>query len=229
MNSPVPYKQANHVLSMLSPKDFRRIEPVLKEVQLLRDQVLCEPGESISDLYFPMDGLVSLFFDPYEHPRFESAMEGKEAAVGLLSLFAGDKSSHLCRVRQAGTAMCLPVAVLSDSGFGELRSLKSCLRQYSYALSAQIAQLGICNALHTIDSRLARWLLMSDDRLSPKRLDSTQDAIALLLGVRRSSVSQAATVLREREIITYKRGHLEIVDRALLRSASCSCYAGLRC
>ena len=152
-------------------------------------------------------------------------MEGNEGAVGLAVLLGGTNSLSSSRVRVAGDAMRLDVAALDPFGNRHGSQLQELLGRYVHALLMQIAQSGLCSRFHTIDERVARWLLMTDDRNGTQQLCATQDSIARLLGVRRSSVTMAASGFHKRHLIDYSRGRIEILDRSALRIASCDCYA----
>ena len=150
-------------------------------------------------------------------------MEGNEAAVGFATFLGGARSCNSSIVRDPGTAMRLELGVLDRSARrgGRLQVL---LNRYVNALVAQIAQSAVCGRFHNIDKRLARWLLMTQDRVRSSELLATQESIAHLLGVRRSSVSIAAHDLHVHKVIDYSRGRIEILDQRRLRAASCSCY-----
>lgn len=217
----------NRILSKLPKAEYRRLRPSLDEVVLHQDQVIYAPSDAVSHVYFPNDSVVSLLFDVDARRTVEVAMEGNESAVGVAIYLGGVNSLNLCRVQHAGTAMRLPVSALAkyNNRHGELEEL---LRQYIHAFVVQIAQLGVCNRFHNIDSRLARWLLMTHDRVGPHDLSATQESIANMLGVRRSSITDAASGLHKSNIIDYRRGRIEILDEDRLRAASCACYATMK-
>jgi CRP-like cAMP-binding protein len=158
----------------------------------------------------------------------EVAMEGSEAAVGFAAFLGGGISASQSRVRHAGSAMRMPVAALEREG--ELRDdrLRPLLHRYVSALLMQIAQSGVCNRFHNIDSRLAKWLLMTRDRMGSLQLHATQEYIAQLMGVRRSSITAAACGFHKQSIIDYRRGRIDILDERKLLAASCGCYALMR-
>lgn len=150
-------------------------------------------------------------------------MEGNEGAVGLAVYLGGVRSHNLSIVRDAGTAMRLDVNVLKRcvDQRGHLREL---LHKSVHGLVTQIAQSGVCNRFHSINARLARWLLMTQDRVGSRTLRATQESIARMLGVRRSGVTAAASGLQKQSLIGYRRGRIEILDQRKLRAVSCSCY-----
>ena len=217
----------NRILAKLPKAEYRALRPSLDEVVLHQDQVLYGPCDVVSHVYFPNDSVVSLLFDVDERRTVEIAMEGNESAVGLAIYLGGVNSLNLSRVQHTGTAMRLPVSALlkSNSRNGDLEGL---LRRYIHALVVQIAQLGVCNRFHNIDARFARWLLMAHDRVGSHDLSATQESIASLLGVRRSSITDAAGALHKRSIIDYRRGRIAILDEERLRASSCACYVTMR-
>lgn len=150
-------------------------------------------------------------------------MEGNEGAVGLAIYLGGVSSCNLSIVRDAGTAMRLEVNALTKCA-NQGGRLQELLRRYVHALVTQVAQSGVCNRFHNIDARLARWLLMTQDRVGSHELRATQESIAHMLGVRRSSVTAAASSFHRQNIINYSRGRIEILDQHRLGAASCSCY-----
>lgn len=213
----------NRILSMLTMTEYRRLQPSLELVALRADAVLYAPGDVVRHIYFPNDAVVSLLFDVDERRTVEVAMEGNEGVVGLTAYRGGMTSSNLSVVRDSGTAMRLKVESLrkSTNNRGRLQGL---LHKSVHALVTQIAQSGVCNRFHSVDARLARWLLMTQDRVGTRELQATQESIARMLGVRRSGVTAAASSLQRQNMIDYCRGRIEIVDQRRLRAASCSCY-----
>ena len=213
----------NRILSALSAAEYRRIRPRLEHVHLDENEVVCSPGDGIKYIYFPEDAIVSLLLDVDGRRTVEVAMEGNEAAVGFATFLGGASACNLSIVRDSGTAMRLEVGALNGSTnrSGRLHVL---LNKYVHAFVAQIAQAAVCSRFHRIDKRLARWLLMSQDRLNSPALHATQESIARLLGVRRSTITTAASHLHKHKVIDYSRGRINILDQRRLRTASCSCY-----
>jgi CRP-like cAMP-binding protein len=213
----------NRLLSKLGRDGYQRLQPKLEQVTLHENQVLYALGEVVSHVYFPNDAIVSLLIEADEGRTVEVAMEGNEGAAGVAIYFGGLVSCNLSRVRHEGTAMRLPVSTLAETAdrYGDLDDL---MRRYVHALCMQIAQLGVCNRFHSFDARLARWLLMTHDRTGTRELNTTQRSIAQTLGVRRSTVTDAASGLLKKNIIDYRRGRIEILDPTRLRGASCPCY-----
>lgn len=213
----------NRLLSKLASAGYQRLQPNLEEVSLHENQVLHSLGDVVSYVYFPNDAIVSLLIEVDVGRTVEVAMEGNEGVAGLAIYLGGLNSCNLSNVRHAGTAMRLPVRVLAESADrqGDFADL---LRRYIHALVMQIAQVGVCNRFHSFDARLARWLLMTHDRTGTLELNATQIAMAQILGVRRSTVTDAASGLLKQNIINYRRGRIEILDRVRLCDAACTCY-----
>ena len=213
----------NRVLSMLAASEYRRLWPSLEHVVLHSNMVLYAPGDDVSHIYFPNDAVVSLLYDVDACRTVEVAMEGNEGAVGLAIFLGGVRSCNLSIVRDAGSAMRLNIDVLTRCADqrGRLRNL---LHKSVHALVTQIAQSGVCNRYHSIDARLARWLLMTQDRVGSRVLHATQELIARMLGVRRSGVTASASAFQKQSMIDYRRGRIEILDRRSLRAAACPCY-----
>ena len=223
MGTAIQQPCGNRLLSKLEPEAYQKLQPKLEEVSLRENQVLYALGEVVSHVYFPNDAIVSLLIEVDEEHTVEVAMEGNEGAAGLAVSFGGLTSCNLSRVRHAGTAMRLPVAILAEAAdrYGDLNHL---MRRYVHALCMQIAQMGVCNRFHSFDARLARWLLMTLDRTGTRELNATQRSIANMLGVRRSTVTEAASALLKQKIINYHRGRIEILDPVRLGDACCPCY-----
>jgi CRP-like cAMP-binding protein len=208
---------------MLARSENRKLWPSLERVALHSNAVLFAPGDAVTHVYFPIDAVVSLLYKVDDCRTVEVAMEGNEGVVGLAVYLGGEKSCNLSIVRAAGAAMRLDVNILTRCADppGNLRDL---LNKSVHALVTQIAQSGLCNRFHTVDARLARWLLMTRDRVGSRSLLATQETIARMLGVRRSSVTDAASAFQQQKIIDYRRGRIDILDQRRLYAASCTCY-----
>lgn len=213
----------NRILSALPRAEYRELQPNLERIDLTENEVVFSHGDRIEFIYFPENAIVSHLLDVDGRRTVEVAMEGNESAVGFAASLGGTHASNHSIVRNAGTAMRMDVGVLTRSA-GRLDQLEALLARYVHAFLAQVAQEAVCSRFHNIDKRLARWLLMSGDRVGSDGLHATHESIARLLGVRRSSVSIAARTLNEQGVIAYSRGHIMILDPARLLDASCSCY-----
>ena len=213
----------NLILKCVSRKESATLIPHLEFVRLKLHQVLHETGETIKSVYFLNDGLGSVLTTQPDGKSVEVGLVGNEGFVGAPVIF-GFKSSGLRVVTQGdGTAYRVDAGVL-------IRILPQCpdlqrqLQQFSMILGMQSTQLAACNRLHDVVERLARWLLMSHDRIGSKTLPLTQEFLGQMLGCRRASVTVAAKVLQKAGMIAYSRGHVSILNRPKLEETACSCY-----
>ena len=214
---------ANRLLAALPRKEYERLLPELEQVTMPFAEVLYEPGERIRHVYFPNDSIVSLLAEVADGSTLEVGLVGNEGVAGI-SVFMGVDTSPLRAIVQgSGTAMRLTASVLRKESerVGQLHRL---LHLYAHSLLTQVSQSAACNRFHVVDARLARWLLMTGDRLGTNEFRLTQDFISNMLGVRREGVNKAAGVLQKNALINYSRGQIKILNRAGLEAASCECY-----
>jgi CRP-like cAMP-binding protein len=216
-------RRANRILRQLHVKDYRRLLPALEEVTVRFGQVLYQPGDRIEHVYFPGDSLVSLIAMAGDEQMAEVGLIGHEGAVGGSAALGIGISPFLAIVQGAGTAMRIKTSRLSSKANGA-GSLQRQLLKFSHLLTAQVAQTAACNRFHVVSARLARWLLMTRDRLLTNEFRMTQEFLARMLGVQRAGVSRAASVLKKKKIIRYSRGRITILDQKELAAASCQCY-----
>lgn len=213
----------NRLLAALPKKEYQRLLPELKQVTMPFAEVLYEPGERIRYVYFPNDSVISLLAEVADRSTLEVGLVGNEG-LGGLSVFMGvDTSQYRAVIQGAGTAMRMKASAMRKEAdrTGPFHHL---LHLYAHSLLAQVSQAAACNRFHMVDARLARWLLMSGDRIGTDEFRLTQDFISNMLGVRREGVSKAAGLLQKNELINYSRGHIKILDRAGLEAVSCECY-----
>lgn len=212
----------NRMLAALPRKQYVHLLTGLEPVALTFGEVLYEPGDRIRHAYFPSDSLVSLLTVVEGHP-LEVGMVGGEGMVGL-SLFLGtDVSPVRALVQGAGTALRMKAARFCE----ETRTSPQLRREvgrYTGVLMAQITQTAACNRFHVVEGRLARWLLMTRDRVMSEEFRLTHEFLGHMLGVRRVGVTKAAHALQERKLIRYSRGRIRILDSRGLEAACCSCY-----
>jgi CRP-like cAMP-binding protein len=217
----------NLLLRNLPRAERSTLLPALEFVRLRLHQVLHEIGEVIKSGYFLNDGICSILTVQPDGESVEVGLIGKEGFVGLPVIF-GFKTSALRMITQGdGTAYRIDVATLR-SLLPQCPSLERELQRYSMILALQSTQLAACNRLHDVEERLARWLLMSQERISGKTLPLTQEFLAQMLGTRRSTVSVAPSVLQRAGMISYTRGNVTILNRSKLEAASCDCYQIIR-
>ena len=218
---------ANRMLAALPRAAYARLSPKLEPVSLKFGEVLYESGDPIRHVYFPGNSLVSLLTVVDRHLALEVGMVGHEGMVGVAFALGIVESPVRAMVQGAGSAMRLKVS-LFRSELGQSEVLRRQVLLYAHALMAQVAQTAACNRFHVVEARLARWLLMTRDRLASNRFHLTHEFLGHMLGVRRVGVTNAAQALRQRNLINYNRGDIAIVDARGLESAACSCYEKLQ-
>ena len=214
----------NHLIEQLPPKDRRRLLALCEPVELVLSEVLCEAGQVTDHVYFPVNGFISLVALVDGHPGLEVGMVGREGMLGAPLRLGVSTAPLRALVQGAGTAW----RVGSADFIGELRrsnALQNGLDRYIYVRIAQLASAATCLRYHLIGPRLARWLLMSQDRAHADHFHVTHEFLAYMLGVRRVGVTVAAGALQRAGLITYRRGEVKVLDRAGLEAAACSCYA----
>jgi len=215
---------ANRILRALPRREFAKIFPELEFVRLKLHQVMHETGEVIRSAYFMNDGMGSVLTVQPDGRSVEVGLIGKEGFVGLPIVF-GFKTSALRVVTQAdGTAYRIDVPTLLGL-LPQCPELEKQLQRFALILAMQSTQVAACNRLHDVEERLARWLMMSQDRIDTKIMPLTQEFLGQMLGTRRASVSLAAGTLQKAGLINYTRGNVTVLDRTKLAEAACDCYA----
>jgi CRP-like cAMP-binding protein len=215
--------EANRLLAALPGAVREHLHGCLEQVMLTYGEVLYEPGEQIKHVYFPNDSIVSLLTLVDRHQALEVGLVGREGMVGIPLALEIAISPVRALVQGTGTAMRMKAAPFLK----ELRrshALQRELHRYTYTLMAQITQTAACNRFHVVEARLARWLLMTHDRMQTSPFRLTQEFLSHMLGVRRVGVTKAARTLQQNKLISYSRGNITILDRKGLEAASCSCY-----
>jgi CRP-like cAMP-binding protein len=227
MSSAKKPRSANLLLAALPKKEYQALQPYLEEVPLVFEEILYKPQVVINNVYFPSSGIISLLAGGDGHASLEVGLVGNEGVLGLPVFMGVNSSRTLAVVQGAGSAMKMKAATFrrwcSDGG-----ALPAILRRYAHSRLTQITQVAVCNQFHPIDSRLARWLLMTHDRMGDDEFQLTQEFLSNMLGVRREGVSKAAGDLQKQNLIQYSRGRLEILDRPGLEATSCGCYEIIR-
>ncbi|MGB3640218.1 MAG: Crp/Fnr family transcriptional regulator [Rivularia sp. (in: cyanobacteria)] len=213
----------NQLLGALPPEDYQQLVSHLEYVELISGEVLWEPGEKITEVYFPILGMISLVSIMENGSTTEISLVGKEGMVGLPVFLGGDSTTSRAIVQIEGSALKLNGNILKsefDKG-GELQRL---LLLYTQALFTQASQNAACNRQHNIEERLARWLLTTQDCVMKDELLLTQEFISQMLGTRRSGVTVAAGTLQQAGMIRYTRGKINILSREALNATACECY-----
>ena len=222
---PLPIK--NELLAALPRSAYLRLLPHLESVSLPLGTGLYNSGESIRDVYFPEDALVSLVTHMRDGATVEVGLIGRDGMVGIPVLLGDDIAFEAAVVQIAGSALRMPSVAFKEALKRGRNPLLTRLLLYTRVLMKQVAQTAACNGRHTAEKRLARWLLMCHDRTDSDELALTQDFISDMLGIRRSGVSSAAIGLQQEGFIRYSRGRVTILKREGLEAFTCECYAAV--
>jgi CRP-like cAMP-binding protein len=217
----------NMLLNTLPAKTFAAIEPHLKTVELVHGEVLGEAGDSITRVYFPHSGVISLVVELSVGDMIETAMVGRDGALNISSALDGKVSLNKAIVQLAGAASTIDVDQLRKI-VREFDSFRSLLIRHEQVLFAQSQQSAACNASHSVEARMCRWLLRMRDLAAAADLMLTQEFLAQMLGVRRPSVSLVANTLQKAGLIKYRRGNIRLLDIAGLNDGSCECYGTVK-
>jgi CRP-like cAMP-binding protein len=207
--------------------DADSLLPHIRIVKLSFNDIMYEHGDSIDDVFFPLDSIVSALAIMEDGTTIEISMVGNEGVVGLSALLGGGSARHWTRVCIGGSLARISASALDHAFMSNEDALKFIMRSYG-SLITQVSQRAVCNARHTVMERLACWLLMVHDRVGGDNLQLTQEAIASRLGARRAGITVAAGVLQSIHAIEYRRGQLHIRDRRGLEDAVCECYPVLK-
>lgn len=213
----------NHLLAAIPRRAYQRMLTSLDLVELNYGQVLYEPREPIRHVYFPIDCLVSLLTTVDARRTLEVGMVGNEGMVGMPMALGIGVSAVRALVQGDGSALRMTSARFR-AAFKNNPPLQRALFRYNHLLMAQISQTAACNRFHATEARLARWLLMTSDRLHADEFLLTHEFLAHMLGVTRVGVTKAASVLHRKKLIDYQRGNIKILDRKGLKAAACHCY-----
>ena len=222
MLSPHNPKQ-NHLLGSLPTVDFDRIHPHLELVPMSLGEVIYESGGKLNYVYFPTTSIVSLLYVLESGASAEVAIVGNDGLIGISLFMGGDTTSSWAVVQSAGFGYRLKAQLLKDE-FQRAGPILNLLLRYTQALITQMSQTAVCNRHHSIEQQLCRLLLLSLDRLQSNSLTMTQELIANMLGVRREGVTEAASHLQRAGIISYSRGHIDVLNRKRLEVRACECY-----
>jgi CRP-like cAMP-binding protein len=216
--------QKNHLLAALAVADRAPWMPQLEAVDMPLGKVLYESGSKLTHVYFPTTSIVSLLYVMENGASAEIAVVGNEGIVGISLFMGGESTPSRAVVQSGGAGFRLRPNILMQE-FNRAGPVLHLLLRYTQALITQMSQTAVCNRHHSLDQQLCRWLLLSLDRLQSNQLVMTQELIANMLGVRREGVTEAAGRLHRAGIINYQRGHITVLNRALLEQRTCECYA----
>lgn len=217
----------NHLIEMLSQADRKRLLGIARPVDLAISQVLHEAGDAIEHAYFPQKAFVSLIARVDDQPGVEVGMIGREGMVGAAIVLGTGHAAACAIVQGAGSALQVDASDLM-AALASSPKLKRHLDSYVHVLMSQQSTAAACLRFHHVGPRLARWLLMSQDRSHSDTFRITHEFIAYMLGVRRVGITTAAADLKRLGLIAYSRGLITVLDRSGLEAASCSCYAADR-
>ena len=213
----------NSVLAAIPRGEQRRLLAGLEEVTLTFGDILYEPGATIRHAYFPITSLVSLLVLADGHLALEVGLIGRDGMLGIPLILGQVRSPVRALVQGSGIALRMTAAHLLRE-FGRSAPMRRELYRYTHTLMAQISQTAACNRFHVVERRLARWLLMTHDRVKSDQFHMTHEFLGHMLGVRRVGVTRAAQALQKRNLIRYSRGDIIVLDRKGLESAACECY-----
>lgn len=214
----------NRLIDKLPDPDYHTISGDLELIELRLRHRVYERDEPVAHVYFPVDSVISLVAEMSDGQSVEVATIGNEGMAGLpLFLQTRLTSEHRAFCQVPGKALCMTAEAFLDC-IDRLPALRQLLQRYTMTLFAQVAQSSACNRLHPIEQRCARWLLLTHDRVRSDRFPLTQEFLAQMLGVQRTSVNAVAQSLSAAGAIRYTRGVITVLDRAKLEAASCECY-----
>jgi CRP-like cAMP-binding protein len=224
MSTPVgPSARGNSLLDALPRRSRQALIQASEPVELAFGKPLCQPGEEIRHVYFPSTGYISLITPAGASESLEVGLVGHEGMFGITLLLDIKTSPLLGLVQGSGAAWRMPASRFRRAA-KEIVAFRRILHRYLYVLTAQLAQSAVCGRYHLLDARMARWMLMTHDRVVDDTFRLTHEFLAWMLGVRRAGVTEVAGRLQKQYLIDYHRGVVTVLDRAGLESASCPCY-----
>jgi CRP-like cAMP-binding protein len=218
---------SNKILSSISDRDYSLLRPHLEHVSLPNHLVIHEAGGNLEFAYFPNRGLISLVVVMKNGKTAEAGIVGNEGFTGTMAAVGLSRSTLQAVVQITGDGFRVEAGALQNT-LASAPHLQFILSRYAAIRGMQVAQTAACNRLHGIEQRLARWLLMTQDRVDSRSLPITHDFLATMLGTDRPTVSLAAAVLQRKKLIEYPRGAVKIVNRKKLEDSACECYAVIR-
>ena len=217
---------SNVILSALPAREFAELAPHLERVSFAAGKTLYEVEDAAGRVYFIESGLLSLISTLEDGTYIEVAALGREGVGGMLMLLGAEAAVHTALAQMAGEALCAR-AERAREAFRRLPAFQSKALAYARMLFTNVTQVAACNTLHTVEERLARWLLMCRRRAGSGALPLTQEVLSHMLGVRRSGVTVAVGILQQAGFVTHSRGQIVVTDPEGLRGVSCECINAL--
>ncbi len=220
-------RPSNHLLAALPPETLELLEPNLRQANLRQGFVCYSAGDPIDQVYFPHTGMISRLVTIGDGNMVETSSTGREGAVGLQCGFGPRLSYTQATVQTPGTFSSISAAHFEHVATGS-QVLRALIFDYMELLWAEAQQSSLCNAIHGASSRLCRWLLQCADRSGTEQLLLTQQSLAEMLGVRRTTVTLLAQELQKQGVVRYSRGRITILERAALEAHACECYHAIK-
>ena len=214
----------NALIALLPATERKRLTAGCEPVMLELNDVICEPGDTLQFVHFPVDAFISLLGVQGDHTLLEVGMIGREGMLGVHRVLGVAQAPLRALVQGAGLSLRIASAAL-QAEIERSATLQAVLLRYTHVCMQQLTSSALCMRFHQVQPRLARWLLMTQDRAHSDRFQVTQEFLSSMLGVRRVGVTAAALALQRQGLIAYQRGDMQVLDRAGLETAACSCYA----
>lgn len=226
MHDQPPTRAANKnlILAALPDEEYNRLLPHLKKVELPNGEILTHPEEKIEFLHFPNNAMISIVATTPDGQCAEVGVVGNEGIAGVDVLLGVGSTPNQIMVQSPGEFGRIPAKIALEE-FRRGGEFQRIALLYMHAFMLQISQTALCNRLHTVEQRLARWLLLSHDRAKGDKLMLTQEFLAIMLGTTRPSITTAALILQGGDLIRYRRGNITVTDREGLEHFACDCYA----
>jgi CRP-like cAMP-binding protein len=219
-----PSVRSNQLLGAFEPASRARIGSHLEPINLKLGALVCEAGGVLKHAYFPQGSVLSLLTVLENGSAIETANIGREGAFGLFAAMYSRTSFNRCIVQLEGRMVRCPIELL-QSEFKNSERIRNLFVSYSETLLSQVQQTVACNTVHTTEERMCRWILMMHDQADGATLPYTHEFLSHILGANRKSITLAAQAMQTAGLISYRRGMIQVLDRAGLENASCECYA----
>lgn len=220
-------QNGNRLLASLPAAEYRRLLPQMERVALTFGDIIYEPGDAIRHVYFPNNSVVSLLYVTDHNATLEVGMIGNEGMTGVSVFMGVNQSRTRALVQGGGSGLRMESAALRSES-DRLGSFHRLLHRYVHSLMTQMSLSSTCNRFHKLEDRLARWLLMTHDRIGSDEFRLTQEFMSNMLGVRREGVNKVAGNLQKQNLISYTRGHVKVLNRPGLEKVACRCYGIMR-